>query len=96
MNEPLKLDERQAEKLSPLFGGLIGGENTRFFVISAKNDSPEFQKQAGKFHEKLQNGGWKSIWRNVGNVDHFDLVENLVFEDFEVTKLILKEIKNSN
>ncbi|XP_044262418.1 kynurenine formamidase-like [Tribolium madens] len=94
VNEPLNLSQDQAKELSPLLQNLVSGVTTKFYVISAKNDSPEFQKQAKMFNEKLQNGGLVTKWINVENVDHFDVVERVVDEGFEVTNLILEEIKN--
>ncbi|XP_967565.1 kynurenine formamidase [Tribolium castaneum] len=94
VNEPLKLSQSEAEKLSPLLQNVVKGVTTKFHVISARNDSPEFQKQAKMFDEKLRNGGVVTKWTNVEDVDHFDVVERLVDENFEVTKLILVQIHN--
>jgi hypothetical protein len=93
VNAPLKLDAEEANKLSPYRRDIASGVKTSFYVVSAENDSPEFGKQSREFHEKLVGLGVKSTLVVCEDVDHFDVVERLKDEDFQLTKLILDLVK---
>lgn len=91
-NQILNLSEETArEQLSPYFDRLEYG-NTRMCVIAGEHDSPSFIKQAKQFYKKLRSENISTELDIVPNVDHFDIVEKLYYEDYELTKLIINTI----
>nr|CAI5847485.1 unnamed protein product [Callosobruchus analis] len=86
-NEPLKLDEESAMKVSPMFKKFKKSD-VRIYVIVAENDSPPFLTQGKQFHEHLIQQGLKSEHIFLKNIDHFDLMENLRHDEFELSRLI--------
>lgn len=91
-NEPLKLDEATAKATSPMFHDLYLCD-TKFHVVAAENDSPAFVKQSEDLHKKLIDLGFTTKYHLVRVVDHFDLVENLRNEGFDLTKIMLDDIR---
>src|SRR5699024_3516059 len=89
INIPLKLNEDKANKLSVSKQTIANAYSTLFYIVAAENDSPEFKKPSVEFDKKLQAAGIRSTEIVIKNVDHFDVVELLTREDFELTKLIL-------
>jgi len=89
VNDALHLNDVSAKKLSPLYQHLDAPESLRFCVIVGENDSPAFNEQSQLFHEKLKKLGKKSELIIVENVDHFDIVEKLNDENYEIVKLII-------
>ncbi|CAH1967344.1 unnamed protein product [Acanthoscelides obtectus] len=93
-NEPLKLDEQSAKKVSPMFKKFPKCD-VKVYVIVAENDSPPFLTQGKQFHEHLIQQGLNSEHILLKNIDHFDLMENLDNEEFEISKLITKCVTES-
>lgn len=91
-NVPLKLNETDAKQLSPIYQDLKL-ENRRFFVIAAEFDSPKFVEESENFYEKIVKCSSQSKYILVKNVDHFNLIEKLIDDDYELNKLILNVIK---
>lgn len=89
-NIPLKLTEESANLLSPMYQTIKVGTDVKFYVITAENESPMFIQQAKLFHEKLKDSGVCSEFILVPHTDHFNVVENLVDEDYAITKLITR------
>ncbi|KAJ3640707.1 hypothetical protein Zmor_027251 [Zophobas morio] len=94
INGVLNLSKTDAVALSPLKQSLVGEISSTMCVVSAENDSPEFRKQSKEFHDKLEHAGVDSSAIVVPKVDHFDIVELLYSENFQLTKSILDLIKN--
>lgn len=97
INKPLFLDEQEARNLSPMFQEFkyFLQNNVKVDIIVGENDSPSFIDQSKEFHAKLSKIGITSNLRVLDSVDHFDIVERLNHEDYELTKFILSEIKDS-
>lgn len=94
INDPLKLDERTALELSPLRKKIHGG-NTTFFVVVAEHDSPPFIKQGEQLKNHLIEAGVDTKYVPLKNVDHFNIMERLWDENFELTQLIIGNINSS-
>ncbi|RZC38009.1 kynurenine formamidase [Asbolus verrucosus] len=92
INEPLRLDEKVALEMSPLKQNLCGS-GTTFYSIVGGNESPEFIKQSRDFYHKLNDLGFQSCFSIIENVDHFDIIELLSREEYELTKRIIDIIK---
>ncbi|XP_066261520.1 kynurenine formamidase [Euwallacea similis] len=91
-NQLLGLSVDTARKLSPLFDVVDYGE-TVVYVVGAEYDSPAFLEQSLKFYNKLQKDGTRSHLWIISMTDHFDILENLIDENFELTKLIVGAIQ---
>lgn len=85
VNEPLQLTKQEAESCSPLLHCKRIARNSNVFVMYAEHDSPEFQKQSEKFAKSIYKTAVK-----ISNVDHFDIMEKLNDEHFQVSLLIQK------
>lgn len=94
VNGPLKLDEQSAIASSPLRKKITGGE-TEFYVIAAQDDSPSFVEQAEQMKEHLIKSKLKTEYICLENSDHFDVIENLFDEEYELTKFIIDKVKRS-
>lgn len=71
---------------------LSSPEHVKFFVVTAEEDSPVFLDQNKSFYGKLKESGIKVEYRLLEQVDHFNAVEKMIEEDFEVTQMVLEEI----
>lgn len=94
LNDPLKLDEESATALSPMLNKIKGGDSI-FFVITAQDESPPLRTQAKDMRDHLVECGVESRYICLKDIDHFDIIENLSDENFELTKLIIENILKS-
>ncbi|CAG9773098.1 unnamed protein product [Ceutorhynchus assimilis] len=92
-NDLLKLSSQEAKDFSPLLNGKINYGKIAIYIFASEWDSPAFVKQSEEFYEKLQQNQVKCYLNVIPKVDHFDVIENLYYEDFELTKIILQAIK---
>ncbi|KAJ8976476.1 hypothetical protein NQ317_013697 [Molorchus minor] len=90
-NEALELDEDSAREVSPLHRRL-SAIGTNFYVIVAQHDSPVFFKQGRQFHDHLLGFGLSSKYVSVENVDHYEIIENLINEEFQLTQIIIQTV----
>lgn len=88
INEPLKLTKTEAERLSPLLQKLSAGKDLVFYVVVAEFESPAFIEQARMLGDKLNSEGNTARLIEIANTDHFDIVEKVTDENFEITKII--------
>ncbi|KAJ8969542.1 hypothetical protein NQ314_001694 [Rhamnusium bicolor] len=93
INIPLKLDETSAKAASPIYQNL-SADGTVFYVVAAEHDSPAFVEQAKKMTEHLLSLGIKTDYVFISNVDHFDIIEKLIEEEYELSKLLINVINN--
>jgi len=104
INDKLKMDQEEAEEMSPMlhleeFDKNLKDlkENFEVAVIIAEDECPKFIEQGNEYSEKLLKMGFKKTTLvNAKNKDHFDLVEQLSCQDYEITKLIIDVMKNGN
>ncbi|XP_017272383.1 kynurenine formamidase isoform X2 [Kryptolebias marmoratus] len=98
VNEPLKMTEEVAIRNSPsrLVPQLkLSSSGCRIVVAVAENDSPEFRRQSEEYYETLKARGLNVTLEDVANADHFSIIEQLVDEEYRLTKLLLKMMGNS-
>ncbi|XP_035254295.1 kynurenine formamidase-like [Anguilla anguilla] len=98
VNEPLKMTEEVALRNSPsrLVPELKRSSSACHIVVAVgQHDSPEFWKQSDNFFKALKSSGLKVTFEDVPNKDHFDIIEQLVDEDYHLTQLLLKMIKEN-
>jgi len=104
INEKLEMDQAEAEEMSPMlhledFDKNLKDlkENFEISVIIAEDECPKFIEQGNEYYEKLTKMGFmKTSLVNAKNKDHFDLVEQLSCQDYEVTKLMTNMMTNLN
>jgi len=94
INEPLKLDEQLAIELSPQRQPFTAYD-IPIYVVAAENDSPVFVEETKNFYQKLNQAGVNCELEIIENVDHFDIMELLICDDFKLTKLIVDVINKS-
>ncbi|XP_036125318.1 kynurenine formamidase [Molossus molossus] len=61
-------------------------------VIVGQHDSPEFHRQAWDFYQTLSRGRWEASFRELPDVDHFEIIWKLTQEDYALTQILLKTI----
>jgi len=96
INEPLNMDEGIALKASPARQNLSKGAETVVYTIVGAEESPEFIKQSKEFNNKLEDSGFLANFCIFTDVDHFDIIEKLSEEEFELTKCIIGIINDKN
>lgn len=89
VNDALKLDIGTARQLSPMSQQFMENRKMKVFVIVGESDTPAFKQQAELFHRRIHGQGIKSQFIMVKEVDHFDIVEQLNNENYEITRLII-------
>ncbi|XP_051939323.1 kynurenine formamidase isoform X1 [Hippocampus zosterae] len=93
VNEPLKMTEEVAIRNSPsklIPQVKLSSSSCQIVVAFAENDSPEFRKQSEDYYNTLKATGVNVTLEDVSNTDHFSIIEQLVDEDYHLTKLLLK------
>lgn len=98
VNEPLKMTEEVAVRNSPsqLVPQLkLSSSSCQIVVAVAEDDSPEFRKQSEEYHKTLEASGLNVTFEDVANTDHFSIIEQLVNEEYHLTKLLLKMMGKS-
>nr|XP_015211744.1 PREDICTED: kynurenine formamidase isoform X2 [Lepisosteus oculatus]XP_015211745.1 PREDICTED: kynurenine formamidase isoform X2 [Lepisosteus oculatus] len=98
VNDPLKMTEDVALRNSPM--QLVPqlkqfSSDCEIVVAVAQHDSPEFRKQSLEFFQALESSGLKVIFDDVPNTDHFNIIEQLVNEEYHLTQLLLKTIERN-
>uniref|UniRef100_A0A1A8RRG1 Kynurenine formamidase n=1 Tax=Nothobranchius rachovii TaxID=451742 RepID=A0A1A8RRG1_9TELE len=98
VNEPLKMTEEVAVRNSPsrLVPQLkLSSSSCQIVVAVAENDSPEFRKQSEEYFQTLEAAGLNVTLEDVVNTDHFSIIEQLVNEEYHLTKLLVKMMEKS-
>ncbi|MBN3313452.1 CANT1 nucleotidase, partial [Atractosteus spatula] len=90
VNDPLKMTEDVALRNSPM--QLVPqlkqfSSGCEIVVAVAQHDSPEFRKQSLEFFQGLESSGLKVSFDDVPNTDHFNIIEQLVNEEYHLTQL---------
>ncbi|XP_071443010.1 kynurenine formamidase [Hetaerina americana] len=94
VNDALAMTSKDAVKFSPMhFYVSCDVVNIKVLVAVGENDSPEFQRQSKDFANLLLSKGCSCDFFLVPTVDHFDIVEKLNFDGYELTQKIIKLIK---
>ncbi|XP_062868892.1 kynurenine formamidase [Trichomycterus rosablanca] len=98
VNDPLKMTEEVAIRNSPskLVYQLKDSSSACDIVVAvAQNDSPEFRKQSEEYFKSLEAAGLKVTYEDVPKTDHFNIIEQLVDENYHLTQLLLKMMGKS-
>ncbi|OWF45559.1 kynurenine formamidase-like [Mizuhopecten yessoensis] len=91
VNDPLKMTSESAWNNSPCkhVEAIAHLSRHRNILIAVGEfDSPSFIKQSQQFEKALDTRGLSTRFLNIEGLDHFNIVENLRFED----NLLLKEV----
>lgn len=90
----LGLTEEIEISLSPILKNYLHLKQfyIQFFIYVAENDTPTFVKQSFEFHHLLSRFNLKSEIFVIKDCDHFDIVENLMQCDYEITINILHSV----
>ncbi|XP_060525678.1 kynurenine formamidase isoform X1 [Cylas formicarius] len=91
INQQLGLDEETAKTISPEHN-VFSSSKAIFHVLTAENESPAFLEQGKKFHEKLIESGIRCEYHQLDGVDHFNAIERMIDEDFDLVKLIVETV----
>ncbi|XP_008847860.2 kynurenine formamidase isoform X2 [Nannospalax galili] len=96
-NAPLHMTPEDAERNSPqrhleVIPVQPVHPSCPVLVVVGQHDSPEFHRQSREFCETLRQVGWKASFKELSDVDHFDIIENLTQEEDVLTQIILKTI----
>ncbi|XP_062976219.1 kynurenine formamidase [Elgaria multicarinata webbii] len=93
-NDILRMSWEVAQENSPVrcVPKLEGKGNCQVLIAVAQHDSPEFHRQSQEYFQALGSAGWSASLLDIGNTDHFDVVEKLNQEDYLLTQVILKMI----
>lgn len=90
----LSIDAANVDELSPLQFDYNKWSDQQFRVnvYVAENDSPTFIKQSLKLFNRLEGKKLNVTARLIENCDHFDIVEKLSEQSFEVTRDLIKSV----
>uniref|UniRef100_A0A671FKX4 Kynurenine formamidase n=2 Tax=Rhinolophus ferrumequinum TaxID=59479 RepID=A0A671FKX4_RHIFE len=97
VNDPLLLTLEDAQRNSPqrlLEAGLAQpvDPTCHILVTVGHHDSPEFHRQSREFYQTLCRAGWKASFKEVPDVDHFEIIWKLTQPDYVLNQMILKTI----
>jgi arylformamidase len=95
-NNILSLTDNNVQQLSPVYHSFdhLQSLAIQFIVYVAENDSATFKKQSQNIFEKLNESNLKVDYKLLPELDHFDIVENLSLDDYEITKNIISNLKS--
>ena len=93
VNIPICLTRSSAKDLSPLLIEIPQSSNKCLIVvISSENDSPAFRNQSKRYYEYTKKFSIPTIFLNIPEVDHFDIIEKLIHNGFILSKSIIQTI----
>ncbi|KAL4233496.1 hypothetical protein ACF0H5_008177 [Mactra antiquata] len=93
IGEPLKLAKEDACRNSPilLIDDIVKySRNRKFIVTYGDHDPPEFKRMSTEFNSELVSKGINTSLIIVPDTDHFNVIENLQYEEYSLNKEILK------
>ena len=95
INDPLKLDESNAARISPqrILKQTSPTIKCPTLVVVEEHGSPEFIRQSKEFDEILKSHGVQCSFLQFPGLDHFNLIENMVNPDDQLCKEILKLVQ---
>ncbi|KAL1517876.1 hypothetical protein ABEB36_001582 [Hypothenemus hampei] len=94
INQQLRLTQDSALEISPQFMNISSPAHINFYVIAAEHDTPVFREQSDHFYAKLKENGFKVNFRLLRNLDHFNAIENMINEEHEIVKLLLRILQD--
>ena len=90
INEPLKLNLKDAKDLSPLFK--VKENKTQLIVTWGENETTEFKRQSIEFENKWKEIGNRSTLLEVQHANHFDILFYMLDKDCSLRSLIMRQI----
>ena len=94
VNDPLNMNENEAKENSPLLLDSFKWPNVKAYTIAGGDESPIFISQGIAYAEKLKQAGiLHSEFKLLKDIDHFNLVEDLAKEDYQLTKFMINAMK---
>lgn len=94
-NNTLTLDESNVQQLSPMLFDFsyLKGLKFKIHVYAAEYDSPLFVEQAGEFNNQLEKYEIDTTYKCLPGIDHMGIMEKFDENDFELTQLVLQELR---
>ncbi|XP_025022602.1 kynurenine formamidase isoform X1 [Python bivittatus] len=71
-----------------------GNKACQILIAVAQHDSPEFRRQSQEHCQALRTAGWRVSLLDLGDTDHFDVIEKLSQENYLLTQVILNMISS--
>ncbi|XP_077987116.1 kynurenine formamidase-like [Glandiceps talaboti] len=99
VNDPLKLTEDEAKRLSPttyIQETCQLSKHCKVLVVFADEDTPAFRKQSKEYGQQLRDGGLSVKELDVKGHDHFDLLHDFQNDDYIATQELLKLLKGGD
>ena len=95
INDPLKLCEGSAARISPqrILKQTSPTIKCPTLVVVEEHASPEFIRQSKEFDEILKSHGVQCFFLQFLELDHFNLIENMINPDDQLCKEILKLVQ---
>jgi arylformamidase len=90
INEPLKLNLKDAKDLSPLFK--VKENKTQLIVTWGENETTEFKRQSIEFENKWKEIGNRSTLLEVQHANHFDILFYMLDKDCSLRSLMMRQI----
>jgi len=90
----LSITDENCHKLSPLYNDFsyLKDNQVAVYIYAGTNESDKFKEHSKMFSESSIKNFVKEI--KFLEVDHFDIIEKLVSEDYEITRSIIDNLKN--
>ncbi|XP_072501270.1 kynurenine formamidase isoform X2 [Notamacropus eugenii] len=96
VNDILQMTVEDAQRNSPMFCQKEAWSQVtstcELIVAVGQYDSPEFLRQSLDYFQALRLHGWRASFIEISNVDHFDIMEKLIQNEYILTQVILKTI----
>ncbi|XP_044729828.1 kynurenine formamidase-like [Chrysoperla carnea] len=92
-NDLLFLTKDTARQISPMYKD-IERNDIKIYVLVAEFESPAFIEQSEKYYEKLKKLNFKVELIKYKDHDHFTIMEDLVHDTYDMSKLIFSLLKN--
>uniref|UniRef100_F6SNJ6 Synaptogyrin 2 n=1 Tax=Monodelphis domestica TaxID=13616 RepID=F6SNJ6_MONDO len=96
INDILQMTMEDAQRNSPMFCQKeVQSQMTstcELIIAVGQHDSPEFLQQSLDYFQALRLHGWRVSFLEISNVDHFDIIEKMIQNEYILTQVILKTI----
>ncbi|XP_078687268.1 kynurenine formamidase-like [Branchiostoma floridae x Branchiostoma belcheri] len=98
VNEPLKMTEEDAQRNSPCqFSNAVvkNHPKCKVLVVYGEHDPPTFHRQSKEYTEQLKGLGMDVSCLEIPDTDHFNVIHDLSQEQYQLTKMVIKEMASS-
>ncbi|XP_072501271.1 kynurenine formamidase isoform X3 [Notamacropus eugenii] len=91
VNDILQMTVEDAQRNSPMFCQKEAWSQVtstcELIVAVGQYDSPEFLRQSLDYFQALRLHGWRASFIEISNVDHFDIMEKLIQNEYILTQI---------